>query len=70
MSIPVATFKFLSAKNAHHVGFKGIHFERASSLELSFDKRPPCQIDGEPHIADSYSISVVPSALRVLSAVK
>lgn len=69
MSVPVATFKFLSAKNAHHVNFKGIHFERASKIELKFDKRPPCQIDGEPHIADSYSIEVVPSALRVLSAV-
>ena len=68
MSVPVATFKFLSAKNAHHVNFKGINFERASSIELSFDRRPPCQIDGEPHIADSYSISLVPGALRVLMA--
>ena len=68
MSIPEATFKFLGAKNAHHTKFKGIHFERASSIEISFDRRPPCQIDGEPHIADSYSISVVPSALRVLMA--
>lgn len=68
MSVPVATFKFLSAKDAHHVNFKGIHFERASSIELSFDKRPPCQIDGEEHIADSYSISVAPAALRVLVA--
>lgn len=66
MCVPVATFKFLSAKNAHHTKFKGIHFERASSIELSFDRRPPCQIDGEAHIADSYSISVAPSALRVL----
>ena len=68
MRLPVATFKFLSAKNAHHTKFKGIHFERAASLELSFDRRPPCQIDGEAHIADSYSISTVPGALRVLTA--
>ena len=68
MWLPVATFKFLSAKNGHHVGRKGVHFERASRIELKFNKRPPCQIDGEPHVADSYSISVEPAALDVLCA--
>lgn len=68
MSVIEATVKFLSAKDAHHTRWKNIFFERASSLELSFDRRPPCQIDGEPHIADSYSIAVVPAALRVLHA--
>lgn len=68
MSIPEATFKFLSAKNAHHTRFKNIHFDRASSIRLTFDKRPPCQIDGEPHIADGYSISLNPCALDVLFA--
>lgn len=67
MSVPEATFKFLRAKDAHHTKFKNIFFERASSIELSFDKRPPCQIDGEAHIADSYSISIEKQALRVLS---
>lgn len=70
MSIPEATVKFLSAKDAHHVGKKKIHFERAASLELHFDTRPPCQIDGEPHIADAYSITTVPSALSVIMAGK
>ena len=68
MSVPEATFKFLRAKDAHHTRFKNIHFERTATLELSFDRRPPCQIDGEPHIADSYSIACVPHALPVLSA--
>ena len=68
MSVPEATFKFLRAKDAHHTKFKNIHFLRASSLELTFDRRPPCQIDGEPHIADSYSISTEHAALRVLTA--
>ncbi|MBR0404453.1 MAG: diacylglycerol kinase family lipid kinase [Eggerthellaceae bacterium] len=68
MNVIEATVKFLSAKNAHHTKWKKIFFERASSLELEFDRRPPCQIDGEPHIADSYSISVAPAALRVLHA--
>ena len=68
MNVLEATIKFLSAKNAHHTRWKNIHFGRASSLELSFDRRPPCQIDGEPHIADSYAIDVLPDALRVLVA--
>ena len=66
-AIEKATFKFLRAKDAHHTKYKGIHFLRTSSLELSFDRRPPCQIDGEAHIADSYSISTKPAALRVLT---
>lgn len=68
MSVPEATFKFLRAKDAHHTKFKDIHFLRTASIELSFDRRPPCQIDGEPHIADSYSISTEHAALRVLMA--
>ena len=68
MSVFEATFKFLRAKDAHHTKYRKIHFLRTSSLELSFDRRPPCQIDGEPHIADSYSISMHPRALRVLMA--
>ena len=68
MSLPVATFKFLSAKNAHHTHFKGIHFEHASSIELTFDRRPACQVDGEAHIADRYRIALEPHALDVLFA--
>jgi len=63
-----ATFKFLSAKDAHHTRWKNIKFDRASTIELSFDRRPPCQVDGEPHIADSYRIETCCGALRVLSA--
>ncbi len=67
MSIPEATFKFLRAKDAHHTKFKNILFDRASTIELSFDRRPPCQIDGEAHIADSYSVTIQRQALRVLA---
>ena len=70
LRMPVATFKFLSAKNAHHTRFKGIHFERASTIEISFDRRPPCQIDGEEHIADGYRISIEHKALKVLCPAK
>lgn len=61
-----ATTVFLSAKNGRHTGFKLIEQRRASRLRLSFDRHPPCQIDGESHIADSYEISVQPKALRVV----
>ena len=66
MSVPVATFKFLRAKNAHHTKFRNIRFERASSIELSFDSRPPCQVDGEELVADKYSVSLYHNALGVL----
>lgn len=70
MSVPVATYKFLRAKNGKHVKYKGIRFERAARLELRFETQPPCQIDGEPLVADSYSISMKRGALRVLCAEK
>lgn len=70
MSIPAATFKFLMAKNAHHTKFKGIHFARAQHIELSFDNRPPCQIDGEPLIGNPYEIDIEHAALDVLIANK
>ena len=69
MSVPEATFKFLRAKDAHHTRFKNIFFERASGLTLAFDRRPPCQIDGEPHIADSYEIKMNKQALRVIAPI-
>ena len=67
MSVPEATFKFLRAKNAHHTNCSDIHFVRTSSLKLTFDRMPPCQIDGELHVADSFDISIDRGALRVLT---
>lgn len=66
MSVPEATFKFLRAKDAHHAKYKKIFFERSSTIDLSFDRRPPCQIDGEAHIADTYHVTMEHQALRVL----
>lgn len=68
MSVPVATFKFLRAKDGKHVNYKGIRFERVSRMDLSFDAPPPCQIDGELYSADSYSISLERRAIDVLCA--
>lgn len=66
MKLVEATFKFLSAKSAHHTKMKGIHFDRASKLQISFDRIPPCQIDGEPLPAQSYEITMEHHALDVL----
>lgn len=70
MNVVEATFKFLSAKNGKHTRFKNIFFERASALDLTFDQRPPCQIDGEEHLADAYHVTLEPQALDVLVASK
>ena len=66
LSLPKASFMFMLAKNAHHVGFKQVHFAKARTLNLTFDSRPPVQMDGEAHIADLYDISLLKHALQVL----
>ena len=66
VKLPRAALLFLSAKNANHVDAPEINFERAGSIRLEFDSRPPVQMDGEPHVADSYDISMHKHALRVL----
>lgn len=68
VKMPRAAVLFLSAKDAHHVNAPEIHFEQAESIHLEFDRHPPVQIDGEPHVADSYDIRMHPHALRVLAA--
>ena len=65
-SLPRAAFLFMRAKNAGHVNAPEISFAQAASLHLEFDRRPPVQIDGEPHVADSYDIRLHPGALDVL----
>jgi diacylglycerol kinase family enzyme len=66
-SLPRAISIFLRAKNGKHVNCPEIHFERASSIHLEFDRRPPVQMDGEAHIAESYDIRLHPHALEVLA---
>lgn len=68
MNLLEATYKFMRAKEGRHTRFKDLHFERAETIDISFDRRPPCQIDGEPLVADSYRITMEPRALEVLCA--
>lgn len=67
MSVPAATFKFLRAKNGRHEKLKKIHFAQAASLEVTFNPQPPCQIDGEPLVADHWKITMKPRSLEVLT---
>lgn len=69
LHVPTAVYTFVKAKNGKHTKSKHVNFYRAGSIELEFDRRPPCQMDGEEHIADRYSISIEKHALRVLKNV-
>lgn len=57
---------FAKAKGGKHGKYKEVSFAKGSTIKLFFDRRPPCQMDGEAHIADSYDISILPRALHVL----
>ena len=67
MGLLRSVYIFAKAKGGQHGKYKEVHFAKGSSIKLSFDRRPPCQMDGEAHIADSYDISIQQQALRVLS---
>lgn len=66
MSVAQGTFIFIRARNAHHTNFKNVKFSHGRSLDLTFDRRPAVQIDGEPLIADSYHVTIDQQAMRVL----
>ena len=56
----------LAARFGRHTGNSHIHFERAEALELSFDREPPAQIDGEKIEGDRFVIDCIPGALTVI----
>lgn len=57
---------FLMAKHGKHVNRPGVHFLSGRTFDLAFEQTPPVQIDGEYFEGSRFSISVAPSALRVL----
>ena len=67
MGLVRSVYIFAKAKSGKHTKYKEVSFAKGSSIKLSFDRRPPCQMDGETHIADSYDISILQQALTVLS---
>lgn len=58
---------FGRARSGRHVTSKVIETARARRIELAFDDEPPVQVDGEDLTGGrSFSIEVVPRALRVI----
>lgn len=66
IGLPKAVFIFAMAKDGRHTKYKPIHFDQAATLEIDFDHRPPCQVDGEAHIADHYSVRILKQEITVL----
>ena len=66
-SLPHALAIFARARLGLHTGSPILRFDRCSNIELTFtDAQPPCQVDGEELVADSYRIECVAQALRVI----
>lgn len=57
---------FIMAKGGQHVHFKRFEFHRAGAIEVSFDREPPAQMDGEKLTGTHFQISSVPRAIEVL----
>ena len=68
MSVAKATALFMLARNARHVGSKQVHFDRAKKLNITFNERPPVQMDGEAHTADFFDIEILHHKFKVLKA--
>lgn len=67
LSRPKATAVLLMAKDGHHLGVDNLQFFRAKEVAVSFNRVVPTQVDGEDLTGDSFRISMVPGALRVLA---
>ena len=61
-----AILTFAKAKNGKHVNNKRVHFANASNIHIEFDRRPPCQMDGEGRVAQVFDISILRRELRVI----
>ena len=64
-SLPRAVAIFSRARNGKHTGARGVKFERASQIHISFDGEPPIQAEGEKVTGREFDISMIPSALQV-----
>ena len=67
-SILRALALFGLARFGRHTKSRRVNMRKVRTVQISFpgSDQPPCQIDGEVLQAESYSIRVVPKALRVL----
>lgn len=67
--LPHVLLLFALARFGKHVSSSVVRLTQARTLELSFEdsEQVPCQIDGEELLGKSFSIKIVPSALRVIA---
>ncbi|MCF0103804.1 MAG: diacylglycerol kinase family lipid kinase, partial [Eggerthellaceae bacterium] len=66
MNRAAAFLLFYKIKYAKHVDSSRVLLKTAKKLKISFEGKPPCQVDGEPFEAEEYEVSVLKHALNVL----
>ena len=62
-----ATVIFLLAKEGHHTRFRQIEFHRAAGVNVTFDREPAAQMDGEKLTGTHFEMTSVPHALSVVT---
>lgn len=67
-ALPHILMLFLLARAGLHTHSKVLEFMRVRTICLDFDEVPPCQADGEELVNTHFEISLIPDALRVISA--
>ena len=65
-ALPHLLALFGLARSGRHVRSGVVRLRRTRHARLEFAAAPPCQVDGEPLEGTSFSIDVIPSALRVI----
>ena len=65
-ALPHLLALFGLARTGRHVRSSVVETRRTRHARLEFAAAPPCQVDGEPLEGTSFSIDVIPSALRVI----
>ena len=69
-SLPHALALFGLIRLGRHTNSRKLVLKKVRHVEVEFpgEEQPPCQVDGEPLVAERYVIDVVPAALRVIVA--
>ncbi len=65
-SKPAILALFTGARMGLHAKSSVIAFKQFKKFKVTFEKQPPCQVDGEPLEGSTFEITSVPAALEVL----
>ncbi len=65
-SKPAILALFTGARMGLHAKSSAIAFKQFKKLKVTFEKQPPCQVDGEPLEGSTFEITSVPAVLEVL----